>query len=366
VLTEVAAPYRLPLFDALAERTSLEVHLLAARDPRRAYRFEPQRYRFEHRVLPGVSLHRRLHWLVLNAGVGRALSRGRPEVVIVGGWNQPAFWLALAWARRRSVPVVAWVESTLRDRRRGSAAGGRAKRWFIGRCDAFLVPGSASAAYLERLGVEADRITVAPNTVEHADFGDRVGALRRERARIRDELGVDGVTFLTVARLSPEKGLDVLLRAFAGIEATLVVVGDGPERLRLVSAASPGVRFEGHLEGERLRAWYAAADAFVVPSLSETWSIALTEAALAGLPLVATDAVGAAWDLIEDGTNGFRVPAGDADALHAALRRLAQDEDLRASARGRSLALAEPYTPDAWADAVLWCATKLARRRTVA
>ena len=356
------APYRVPLFDALAERASLEVLFLAARDPRRAYRLEPERYGFRHRVLRGVSLHRRLHWLVLNAGVGRALSRQPADVVIVGGWNQPAFWLAQAWARRRRVPVVAWVESTLRDRRPGSRAGEHAKRIFVGRCNGFLVPGGAARAYLESLGAEPTSITVAPNAVEPADFRERVAELAQDRARLREELGLAGVTFLTVARLSPEKGLDVLMRAFAGIDATLVVVGDGPERGRLVESAPPHVRFAGHVEGDGLLAWYAAADAFVLPSLSETWSIALTEAAHAGLPLVASDAVGAAWELVEEGASGFRVPAGDAEALHAALRRLAGDDALRATAGARSLELAAPYTASAWAGAVLQTATRLAGR----
>ncbi len=78
----------------------------------------------------------------------------------------------------------------------------------------------------------------------------------------------------------------------------------------------------------------------------------LNEGAAAGLPLVATDAVGAARELIEDGVNGFRVPAGDVEALRGALRRLAEDEPFRRAAGQRSRELAARFTPDAWADAV--------------
>jgi glycosyltransferase involved in cell wall biosynthesis len=76
---------------------------------------------------------------------------------------------------------------------------------------------------------------------------------------------------------------------------------------------------------------------------------------------VATDAAGAAHELIEDGENGFRVPAGDERALAGALCRLAEDERLRAAAGARSRAVAERFTPEAWADAVAGLSTRLAR-----
>ena len=159
-----------------------------------------------------------------------------------------------------------------------------------------------------------------------------------------------------MGRLSPEKGVDVLLKAFDG---DLVIAGSGPEEARLRSLASPQVRFLGHVDRDELPRWYAAADVLALPSLSEPWGMPLNEGAAAGLPLVATDAVGAAHDLIEDGVNGFRVPAGDVEALRAALRRLADDEPFRRAAGARSRELAERFTPEAWADAVAKLAESL-------
>jgi glycosyltransferase involved in cell wall biosynthesis len=79
----------------------------------------------------------------------------------------------------------------------------------------------------------------------------------------------------------------------------------------------------------------------------------LNEGAAAGLPLVSTDAAGAAHELIEDGVNGFRVRAGDVGALHTALDRLVGDATLRRAAGERSRATAARFTPEAWADAVV-------------
>jgi glycosyltransferase involved in cell wall biosynthesis len=78
----------------------------------------------------------------------------------------------------------------------------------------------------------------------------------------------------------------------------------------------------------------------------------LNEAAAAGLPLVATEAVGAARELIESARNGFVVPTRDASALQAALERVACDGPFRVEAGQRSRDLASQLTPDRWADAV--------------
>jgi glycosyltransferase involved in cell wall biosynthesis len=166
---------------------------------------------------------------------------------------------------------------------------------------------------------------------------------------VRERLGLERCTFLYVGRLDPEKGLDVLLDAARSVEADVAIVGTGSEEARLKSGAPPNVRFVGRLERDELVPWYAAADAFVLPSLSDQWGMVLNEAATAGLPLVSTNAPGAAHDLVHDGDNGFRVAAGDSGALAAALERLAQDPALRDHAAGRSLEIAAGYTPEAWA-----------------
>ena len=78
----------------------------------------------------------------------------------------------------------------------------------------------------------------------------------------------------------------------------------------------------------------------------------LNEAAAAGLPLVATEAAGAGYDLIEEGVNGYRVPVDDAGALAAALTRVAESPAWRLEAGERSRELTSGYTGEAWAGAV--------------
>jgi len=333
LLTEIPAPYRIPLFNALADRVDLTVLFLAERNPLRPYRLHGDELRFHWEVLRGRDVTVGGRWFVLNRGVARAL-RGS-DAVVLGGWNQPAFWTALAM---RS-PAYLWVESTLRDHRGGGSTS--LKQLLAHRAAGFIVPGRAAETYVRTLAPSAS-VTIAPNAVDNALFSSGVA-----------EVASDRVCILYVGRLAKEKGVDVLLRAADGLDATLVLAGTGPEEEALRAIAPAGTQFLGNVERDELPAWYAAADVLVLPSLSEPWGMPLNEGAAAGLPLVATDAAGAAHEVIEDGVNGFRVPAGDVGALRAALDRVVGDETFRQAAGARSRQIAARFTPDAWADAVV-------------
>ena len=351
LLTEIPAPYRIPLFNALAELVDLHVVFLRERHPDRPYGLHTEEWAFDAEVLPGRDVTLGGRWVVLNRHILQAV-RGA-DIVLLGGWNQPAFWLALAWARVNRTPAVAWVESTLGDRR--PARTQRAKRLLARACSGFVVPGTAARAYVDALAPGA-RVATAPNAVDAGVFASRVA----DREALRAELGLDGCCFLYVGRLAAEKGVDVLLQAFAGVDGELVLAGTGPDEPRLRRMAPPRTRFLGYLGRDELPAWYAAADVLVLPSLSEPWGMPLNEAAAAGLPIVATDAVGAAAELVEPGRNGFVVPAGDAAALGGALQRFAEDPALRVAAGARSRELAALVTPERWAGVVARLATELA------
>ena len=130
--------------------------------------------------------------------------------------------------------------------------------------------------------------------------------------------------------LSPEKGIDVLIEAFARVQrGRLVLIGDGDERPRLEALVEERglvdrVLFAGWLTGPWTAQW--ALDALVVPSRSEGFGLVVVEAMLAGIPVVATD-VGGLPELIEQEKTGLLVPADDPDALAGAIARVIDDRD---------------------------------------
>lgn len=346
LLTEILAPFRVPLFNALAAEDGIDLRVLflARNDPRRNYVFYGSEANFDWEILRGFDRTLGGRWVVVNAGVRGRLAELDPDVAIVGGWNQPAFMSALLTKRA----VVVWSESTARDERQDRLPPDLLKRFVVRRAAGFLVPGRAAREYVESLGASPDRIVVAPNAIDLSIF------------RVDPAPKSGRVTFLCVSRLSREKGVDVLVKAMEGVDADLLVVGSGPDEARVRDLAPANVTFLGNMEREDLPSLYARADAFVMPSRSETWGMSMQEAAAAGLPLVATEAPGAGHDLIDEGVNGYRVPVDDVEALQGALERVAADAAWRERARPRTLELAAGHTPEAWAAAVAGLVRRLA------
>src|SRR5204862_1696003 len=154
----------------------------------------------------------------------------------------------------------------------------------------------------------------------------------------------DGPALGTLGRLDSQKGFDVLLRALVDVpEARLVVVGDGPERAALERLAAElslaeRVRFEGWREDARR--YLTTFDVFVLPSRFEGFPLAVVEAMLARLPVVAS-AVGSVPEAVREGKTGLLVPPEEPAALAVALQRLlaAPSLRLRLGDQGRALAL---------------------------
>ena len=132
----------------------------------------------------------------------------------------------------------------------------------------------------------------------------------------------------------------------ADAQLLLVVAGEGVERSGLERLARDlGVRLvlTGDLDWERIVELYVAADVFALLSEREPWAVVVNEAAACGLPLVLSDRVGAAHDLLRDGENGALVAAGDVSAAARALGGLAADAELRRAQGERSRELAADW-----------------------
>jgi len=159
-----------------------------------------------------------------------------------------------------------------------------------------------------------------------------------DRAETRRQLGLPPERFVIgwVGRMTAVKRVDDAIEAFRilldrGVDATLCLVGDGPDRDQLERRAKElGVirhcLFLGYQE--EMGGWFAAFDAFALPSANEGTPVSVIEALAAGCPVVATR-VGGVPDVVDDGRTGFLVDSGDTTALANRLEQLAADPDLR-------------------------------------
>jgi glycosyltransferase involved in cell wall biosynthesis len=349
-------PYRAPLLDRVAALPEIDLTVVYAADTvaRRTWRVKPKhRSVFLRGVrLPGAErvLH---HDYPLTPGVVPALRGARPEVVVISGWSTFAAQSAIAWCRLRDIPYVLVVESHDEGPRAGwrRAVKDTVVPSVVANASSALVTGTLAGKSMVDRGAPADRVRVFANTVDVEEFGASASRLDARRPELRSALdaAADDVVVLSVARLAPEKGLDVLVEAVAAADdrrLLLVVAGEGGERTRLERLArDAGVRLvlTGDVEWERIVELYVAADVFALLSEREPWAVVVNEAAACGLPLVLSDRVGAAHDLLRDGENGALVPAGDVAAAAAALREVAADPERRRAQGERSRDLARDW-----------------------
>lgn len=272
------------------------------------------------------------------------LDAARYDAVVIQGWNYALYPLALLAARKAGIPVLIRAESVHLGDDPPAAAGAPRQllreavlRRYLGACAGALAVSSGNRRLLRHYGVPAERIFFSPYAVDGQRF--RLPPAERQAARraLRTQLGLAGgglpqgdgdgdsgpPVLLYCGKLVPIKAPQLLLTAFAalrrsGVAAALVLAGDGPLRPELEAwvreHAVPDVHFLGFKNQSELPALYAAADALVLPSQRETFGIVVVEAQNAGLPVVVSDGVGCAEDLVLSGPPAGQVtPARQAN-----------------------------------------------------
>jgi glycosyltransferase involved in cell wall biosynthesis len=248
ILTEIISPYRIPLFNALAQRAevNLQVIFLAETDPTlRHWQIYKDEIRFAYQILPSWRRRVGRYNALLNGGVAAALRTVAPDVILCGGYSYVASWQALCWARVHQIPFFLWSESNAQDLRGGHALVEFLKSLFLRRCSGFVVPGRSAEEYLLAHAIKEDEIFIAPNAVDNDFFTAAAAAARQNDPKCRADLGLPRRYFLFAGRLVREKGVFELLSAYAKLDESLrqqvglVFVGDGACRRQLEEQSGP-------------------------------------------------------------------------------------------------------------------------------
>jgi glycosyltransferase involved in cell wall biosynthesis len=235
----------------------------------------------------------------------------RPDVVHLSGWAWYSHLELLYSLHRRRVPTLFFGDSHLLDGGRDGprswlkcAVLRKVQSWPAG----LLVVGSANRAYYERLGVEQTRLFSCPHSIDVGRFAEPAAVLEREAARWRQELGIgtERKVLLYAGKFEPKKRPTELMRAVSRLQnsaVVLVLVGSGELRAEINAiAAADTARFRvlPFANQSRMPVVYRLADIFVLPSAyGETWGLAVNEALACGRPVIVSDRVGCAADVVD-------------------------------------------------------------------
>ncbi|MBN1914262.1 MAG: glycosyltransferase family 4 protein [Candidatus Omnitrophica bacterium] len=362
IITEIISPYRIPVFNEIAKilGENFKVFFLSETEKRRDWKVYKDKIRFAYDVLPGISLQKSQgepHFF--NPGIFFRLAKESPDVVVTGGYQHPSYILALFYSLLFRKKFILWSEVHQRNDHPLKQAY---KRWFIRRCNGYLVPGNSALDYILFYGAEKEKVWVAPDAVDNDYFFKAVSSCGPQAEGLRKKNNYPSKLILYVGRLIGYKGIIDLLEAFKSVsaedpQAGLLFAGDGAAqeeykaycRVNIIG----NVFFAGFIQQESLPLYYALAKVLVLPSRFEPWGLVLNEAMASGLPVIASSACGASRDLIQQGENGFVYRVGDIAELAGYLRDVLGDESRRIKMGKRSLDIISNYSPQKCAQGMI-------------
>jgi glycosyltransferase involved in cell wall biosynthesis len=295
--TNLIPPYRASLFRELGQISELTVHTAAREEVNRGWTESEKDSAFSHinHDLPRMRIKDTwfyfpiLDWLKDRGG----------DVVIIGGWENPANHFLILASILRKKRVAIFYESTENDSTYSRITLVRKIKSTIFRSVHFVITvGKQSTCNVKNLGVAADRIVEAFNGIDYEWWS--VGSVIRTSPRYRDRQ-----RFIYVGQLIERKRVALLIDSFARIartDDTLYIVGAGPLRADLEIHASNvitqgRVEFTGSMDSVQLRTFYQSMDTLVLPSNREVWGMVVLEALASNLTVVVSKECGVSTEI---------------------------------------------------------------------
>lgn len=293
-----------------------------------------------------------------DAGFIRVLSaawclwkREEPDVAFLPSYS-PASSLALLLSAKLAGLHTVMMNDSHAGTERARGWKRVIKRYLIWLFDGALLAGQPQVRHFQSLGIPSARIRTGYDAIDNAHFTSAAAEARTQASQRRARYGLPERYILSLGRMVEKKNLETLIEAFALAKAknpsfapALVFVGSGEREaalvqrsgelgLRIARPGDPGpadVWFFGFRQIDENPDFYALADCFVLPSRYEEWGLVVNEAMACGLPVVVSQTVGCAEDLVQDGVNGFQFDPAVPEDLAQKLLLLESNPALRAS-----------------------------------
>ncbi|HEY1484386.1 MAG TPA: glycosyltransferase family 4 protein [Candidatus Acidoferrum sp.] len=291
-------------------------------------------------------------WGLRNPDLWRLIRSGNFDALLcLTSYRRASFWICFFAARSRGIPFLFGTDAASFEPREPSALKRFLKRLVWPRifrlADQVIVVSTPGREMMQSLGIPSERIALLPNVVDNQWWRSASDNVDRAAIRASWNIGVDAHVIAFCAKLQEWKRPAHLLRAFAQAQVRnsfLVIAGEGPLKANLEAEAkqldvSDRVRFLGFVNQSHLPAVYTASDLMVLPSEYEPFAMVVNEAMLCGCPVVVSDHVGSARDLVAPVAPDFIYPYGNVAALASTLQHAFADparlQSLRAAARSR-------------------------------
>ncbi len=267
-----------------------------------------------------------------NPGLIKSLEALDPDAILVYGWNFKSHLAVMKHFKGR-VPLLFRGDSTLMKE---TGIRRFLKKLYLSaiyrHADYFLFAGTRNREYYEASRIRKAQLFFMPHAVDNARFGSPGAGEVAKKLRMELGLHQGAMVYLYAGKIDPNKNVELLIRAFLQVDdlkTFLVIAGEGPSRKEIFEKYNrhPRIKFLPFQNQAEMPGVYRLGDVFVLPSLSETWGLAINESFACGRPVICSDACGAAIDLCKNGKTGFIFRSNDLGDLAAKMKAL-NDKDL--------------------------------------
>lgn len=321
LVCSIVTPYLLPVLNDLAKFKNLDIEVLYMAPTAGNRIWDPKLFesqmQFQYTFLKGYKIQFRLKHeyaqYIINPEILKVLKNRKFDLVILYGWLDFSCQAVALMSHFGGTPYVLWSDSTENERSWIRTITTLFVRWFVSGARAYIAGSTRAKAYFMRLGAKEQKVFIGANTIDNTAF--KKGITAKLTQKMREEMGVEEKrkTILFVGQFIKRKNITTLLKAYQRIQdktTNLVLIGHGEEMSRyqeqITSYCLQNVKIIARLlSREELATCYAIADVFVLPSLEETWGMVVNEAMAVGTPVVVSEAVGCADDLIVEGKTGY-------------------------------------------------------------
>lgn len=281
---------------------------------------------------------------LINPGIIKVILRDRPEVLLLHGWAYATNWMAILACKFAGTKVWMKCENPLNQELKKSRIKGFLKKivlkYFLFKLiDKFLYIGYQNKQFYKHFGITDDKLVFSPYAVDNDRFNESYELLANQKNHLREILGIpiENTVILFSGKLISKKCPMDLLEAFKLLDmpnTTLIFLGDGALRQaiedKIGALQMKNVHVTGFINQNEISKYYSLSDIFVLPStIGETWGLVVNEAMNFGLPVIVSDMVGCASDLVEEGINGYTYPVGNIISLSLKLKELCLSSEKR-------------------------------------
>ncbi len=282
-----------------------------------------------------------------------------PDAILVIGWKHYSHLKAMFYFHKK-IPILFRGDSTLLDEKNNLKKVLRRNilKFVYSFVDYALYVGKANKDYFLAHGLTEKQLVFAPHAIDNDRFADKTGEYEKQAKKWRAHLNINDhdIVFIFVGKFEKKKNPILLLKAFKKIEAhknyKIIFVGNGEleGEMKKIAAEDKRIKFLPFQNQSKMPVVYRLGDILVLPSVSETWGLAVNEAMASGLAIVVSDKVGCAPDLVFDNINGFVFENNNQNDLYAKLTAINHDNLIKF--KQKSSEIIQKYSFDKIAKAI--------------